>query len=520
MNTPIDELMIAAQSGNRYAQCDLGTCYELGDGVPVNYSEAIRWYGISASQGFADAQRHLGHMYYDGLGTQQNHIEAFKWFREASQQGDPYADNYLGMMYLYGQGIQKDDGAAFNYFMRAAEKGVTEAKANIGYMYDTGTGVPQNDEAAFHWYLEAASDGDAPSMRAVANRYRHGVGVDQDTRMANIWDENYRRVTGGKIMPPKKKPDYKKLAMIAAALICIVALIAVRPWDHHRDPVIDDGGKDTKTEVTDDSTNNDSIAEKDSLTDGPVYDDSTTVHDSPSTGDSGTEEDMDVYQAYAQVLRDYEYEINDYIWQSDEKKLTQEDYERGTQDKRIAFYDLNGDGTPEMLFMSAENEYTAVLHIYTYIDGYASESSYVCSYSSDYPEYPFRDLQVAGGTYYMIYTGKDKGVFHIAYTNSDDFVAYGNDEMYMDSDGEVYETAGIYNIYNDWDPDNKYDDYYIDGRYASNDEGMNAFREAGEDYGTLLMFSGRLDDLKVGKHLDTDTPVAMSYDEAMSYLGY
>jgi TPR repeat protein len=47
-----------ADQGNAEAQDMLGTMYDHSQGVPKNYSEAVKWYHRAADQGNADAQSH------------------------------------------------------------------------------------------------------------------------------------------------------------------------------------------------------------------------------------------------------------------------------------------------------------------------------------------------------------------------------------------------------------------------------------------------------------------------------
>ncbi|MDP6367170.1 MAG: SEL1-like repeat protein, partial [Nitrospinota bacterium] len=49
-----------------YAQNRLGEMYERGQGVPVDYKLAIKWYRKSAEQGFAIAQNNLGSSFWRG----------------------------------------------------------------------------------------------------------------------------------------------------------------------------------------------------------------------------------------------------------------------------------------------------------------------------------------------------------------------------------------------------------------------------------------------------------------------
>jgi len=48
------------QKGRCAAQSGLGLVYGNGQGVPVDYGEAMKWYRKAADQGNANAQNNLG----------------------------------------------------------------------------------------------------------------------------------------------------------------------------------------------------------------------------------------------------------------------------------------------------------------------------------------------------------------------------------------------------------------------------------------------------------------------------
>lgn len=52
---PLDELRVAAESGDPQAQSNLGLRYQLGKGVPKDEAEAIAWIRKSADQGYKPA---------------------------------------------------------------------------------------------------------------------------------------------------------------------------------------------------------------------------------------------------------------------------------------------------------------------------------------------------------------------------------------------------------------------------------------------------------------------------------
>lgn len=97
-----------AEKGNAYAQLNLGTMYDNGQGVPQDFKEAAKWYRLAAEQGNASAQSNLGVIYRNGQGVLQNYQEAAKWTRLAAEQGNASAQSNLGAMYGSGQGVTQD----------------------------------------------------------------------------------------------------------------------------------------------------------------------------------------------------------------------------------------------------------------------------------------------------------------------------------------------------------------------------------------------------------------------------
>ena len=65
--TAFQEWPPLAEQGNAKAQTNLGDMYRFGEGVPVNATEAVKWYRKAAEQGAALAQYNLGLKYQRGL---------------------------------------------------------------------------------------------------------------------------------------------------------------------------------------------------------------------------------------------------------------------------------------------------------------------------------------------------------------------------------------------------------------------------------------------------------------------
>lgn len=72
-----------AENGNVEAQIDLANMYFDGNGVPLDYNEAVKWYARAADKGSVDAQVALGFLYEYGDAVPQDYVQAYKWFELA-----------------------------------------------------------------------------------------------------------------------------------------------------------------------------------------------------------------------------------------------------------------------------------------------------------------------------------------------------------------------------------------------------------------------------------------------------
>ena len=90
------------------AQYQLGAVYASGNGVPLDYAEAVRWYRRAAEQGQAAAQVRLAKMYDEGKGVTQDYAESARWCRAAADQGNEEAQIVLSGRYEDGRGVPQD----------------------------------------------------------------------------------------------------------------------------------------------------------------------------------------------------------------------------------------------------------------------------------------------------------------------------------------------------------------------------------------------------------------------------
>jgi TPR repeat protein len=125
-----------AEDGFKFAYSRVAMIYEVGgDGVSLNYDEALKWYRKSYFETKdLNARIGLGRMYCLGRGVQPDYAEAFKYLSEAMPSHISNVYYLLGWMYFRGNGVPKDLRKARSMFMRAAAKGSLPSLAFVGLM--------------------------------------------------------------------------------------------------------------------------------------------------------------------------------------------------------------------------------------------------------------------------------------------------------------------------------------------------------------------------------------------------
>jgi uncharacterized protein len=81
---------------------DGNAAYNRGD-----YATALRLYRALADQGDSSGQNSLGFMYAMGNGVPQNHAEALKWYRLSAAQGNYFAQYNPAVFYQNGTACRR-----------------------------------------------------------------------------------------------------------------------------------------------------------------------------------------------------------------------------------------------------------------------------------------------------------------------------------------------------------------------------------------------------------------------------
>ncbi|MEX3006872.1 peptidoglycan-binding protein [Hoeflea sp. TYP-13] len=165
----------AAANGDGLALFEIGARYTDGRGVPVDLSEAAKWYQLSADMGFAPAQYRLANFYEKGTGVERDVDRALTWYQMAAEQGNASAMHNLAVLYAMGRKGVSDYDSAGTWFTRAADLGVKDSQFNLAILHARGSGVPQDLEESYKWFAIAAKAGDKDASKKrdeVANALR------------------------------------------------------------------------------------------------------------------------------------------------------------------------------------------------------------------------------------------------------------------------------------------------------------------------------------------------------------
>ena len=146
--------------------------------APPTSPEDIR---KSAEYGDAESQYTLGMMYFNGQGVFMDYKEAVKWLEIAGNAGHSWAQLQLGRMYYSGIGVKKDERHGVNRMKKAAELGNAEAQYTLAKIYRQGNW--KNFQQALAWCSAAAVQNHHEAQVMLAEMYRDSG----DKRQYQYW---------------------------------------------------------------------------------------------------------------------------------------------------------------------------------------------------------------------------------------------------------------------------------------------------------------------------------------------
>jgi len=221
------------------------------------------------------------------------------------------------------------------------------------------------------------------------------------------------------------------------------------------------------------------------------------------------------YQAYKTIIEQNQTAIKAYSWQTVPGKDT---YNGRGIDRPIALCDIDGDKISELFFFTANNEYDAQMHIYTYNGKEAVELSYDGFNEGSYSG-KLADQQAAAGTSYVVYKGKEANSLYIYDSNGDDSMFY-NIHKYTMKNSKLELVQTLSNVVGHDDSGKITDVYKRNGKTVSNADGGKSFTNSFAQLDKAIIFSTNREETNVSlwNKFSFDDALCISYDQAITKL--
>jgi TPR repeat protein len=174
----------AADGGFAPAQVDLGERYEVGNGVPGDYTEAERLYQLASDQGQGLASYKLGLFAHYGYLAEADYDRATELYRRAADAGEPLGNYGLGQLHEYGNGVEQDYSKAAEFYQLAADGKEKMAETALAYLYEQGLGVAQDYDKSFALLIDASAQNWGFAHAALSIHYLFGQGTPVDESKA------------------------------------------------------------------------------------------------------------------------------------------------------------------------------------------------------------------------------------------------------------------------------------------------------------------------------------------------
>lgn len=221
------------------------------------------------------------------------------------------------------------------------------------------------------------------------------------------------------------------------------------------------------------------------------------------------------HQAYKTVIEQNQTAIKAYSWQTVPGKDT---YNSRGIDRPISLCDIDGDKIPELFFFTANDEYDAQMHIYTYNGKEAVELSYDGFNEGSYSG-KLADQQAAAGTSYVVYKGKEANTLYMYDSNGDDSMFY-NIHKYTMKNSKLELVQTLSNVVGHDDSGKITDVYKRNGKTVSNADGGKSFTNSFAQLDKAIIFSTNREETNVSlwKKFSFNDALCISYDQAITKL--
>lgn len=170
-----------------------------------NMREAIRLFKKSAMWKHGLSQDMLGDIYYVGKGVPVDYTEAIKWYSMAAEQDIESSLYQLGQIHSLGKEVPKDFSTALEYYRRAADLGNLNAQHHVGNILlgnlgnlevgyvsrsidllqsETPKDLEKYKEGIDYWLMIAKEGRNHKVLNSLATEYLMGEKVAKDIKKA------------------------------------------------------------------------------------------------------------------------------------------------------------------------------------------------------------------------------------------------------------------------------------------------------------------------------------------------
>ncbi len=195
---------------------EIGLFYHMGEGVPKDDQEALKWWRKAAAEGDSNSQRCLDELTWNEkkpndkpgdfeLRQAQHELnlpnpdrEAAKsWLQKSADRGNPVADFELGNYYLksgnfpFRFGLNRDYVNAEKYYEMSADGGFNEAEISLWFMLQDFKNQMSSTEISdiVGWLQKKADQGHIDAAYYLARSYEEALGVPQNIELAKKYYE-------------------------------------------------------------------------------------------------------------------------------------------------------------------------------------------------------------------------------------------------------------------------------------------------------------------------------------------
>lgn len=224
-NTFLRSLRLA-ESGNSYAQLEVGKLYLNGYGIDTDDADVIKssteafyWFTKSSEQNNAEAFFLLSFCFLEGIGVQKDNEKAIYYLHKAVKLGDVTSMLKLYEIYVAKKKFSKsiffvenaaDKGNAdanyaldihnihnvyrdeivvnleknLKYLVESADEENKNAQSLLGILYFYGVKVQQDYKKSFYYFEKAATRHEPLAIMNLARCYENGYGIKKNEEIA------------------------------------------------------------------------------------------------------------------------------------------------------------------------------------------------------------------------------------------------------------------------------------------------------------------------------------------------